>query len=215
VALVARGAKRPRSALRGVLLAFRPLSVSWTTGRHRTSELANLTGAEWVGGIAPPQGQGLICGFYLNELLIKLLARDDSHEALFDAYVDALTALGTRTPVAPILRRFEYTLLGEVGYALQLGHCAESGEPVEPLGWYRYVPERGPVAVPGSHATETSESGAGPLVRGQTLIDIDSGDYSDPTTLLQSKLLSRQLLNHHLAGNLLHTRQMMVELQDL
>jgi DNA repair protein RecO (recombination protein O) len=211
VALVARGAKRPRSALRGLLLAFRPLSISWMPSRSRSGELATLTAAEWVGGVAPPEGEGLLCGFYLNELLIKLLARDDSHEALFDAYLNALIALGARAPAAPVLRRFEYTLLAEAGYALQLTHCAASGLPLEPEGWYRYEPEKGPIAVasPGDAPADR------PVVRGKTLLDIEAVDYSDPVTLAQSKLLSRQLLNHHLAGHLLHTRQMMLELQDL
>ncbi len=211
IALIARGAKRPRSALRGVLLAFRPLALSWSASRNRASELANLTAAEWVGGVAPPQGEGLLCGFYLNELLIKLLARDDSHEGLFDAYLNALIALGSKAPAAPVLRSFEYRLLSEAGYALQLTHCADGGAPVDAQTWYRYLPERGPVAVLAPGADES----LGPLVRGKTLQDIEADDFSDPTTLLQSKLLSRQLLNHHLAGHLLHTRQMLRELQDL
>jgi DNA repair protein RecO (recombination protein O) len=86
VGLVARGARRPRSALRGVLLAFQPLEVSWA-GK---SELKTLHSAEWRGGIAQLRGKPLICGFYLNELLLKLLAREDPHEALFHHYSEAV-----------------------------------------------------------------------------------------------------------------------------
>src|SRR5918997_1073415 len=76
VAVVARGARRPRSALRGVLLAFQPLLVSWS-GK---GEVQTLIRAEWHGGYHPLKGLSLICGFYLNELLLKLLPRHDAHE---------------------------------------------------------------------------------------------------------------------------------------
>src|SRR5689334_3379961 len=62
VPLVAKGAKRPHSKLRGVLQTFQPLSVSWS-GK---SEVRTLTGAEWVGGMLPLEKSALLCGFYLN-----------------------------------------------------------------------------------------------------------------------------------------------------
>src|SRR5919106_4977327 len=72
VALLARGARRPRSAMRGVLLAFHPLRLGWSA----SAELGNLISAEWSGSLQPLTGQGLMCGFYLNELLLRLLPRD-------------------------------------------------------------------------------------------------------------------------------------------
>ena len=89
VAMVARGARRPKSSLRGILLSFQSLLLSWTGKR----ELRTLIRAEWQGTYAPLRGQALICGFYLNELLMKLLPRDDPHEALFDSYASALARL--------------------------------------------------------------------------------------------------------------------------
>ncbi|NBS38581.1 MAG: DNA repair protein RecO [Betaproteobacteria bacterium] len=80
IALIAKGARRPRSELRPVLLAFQPLRLAWV-GK---GELQTLTAAEWVGGIEAPQAQALICAFYLNELLIRLLPRDDAHPQLYD-----------------------------------------------------------------------------------------------------------------------------------
>jgi DNA repair protein RecO (recombination protein O) len=82
VGLVARGARRPRSALRGLLMAFQPLLLSWA-GR---SELRTLHKAEWQGGVPQLRGVQLMCGFYLNELLLKFLARDDPHDVLFSVY---------------------------------------------------------------------------------------------------------------------------------
>src|SRR5262245_13476773 len=69
VALLARGARRPRSAMRGVLLSFHPLRFSWSA----STELGNLIGAEWNGSKGSLAGRGLMCGFYLNELLLRLL----------------------------------------------------------------------------------------------------------------------------------------------
>src|SRR4029077_6076180 len=86
VALMARGARRPRSSLRGVLLAFQPLLLSWT-GR---SDLRTLVAAEWEGAYAPLRGEALMCGFYLNELILRLLPRDDAHEDVYGAYREAL-----------------------------------------------------------------------------------------------------------------------------
>jgi DNA repair protein RecO (recombination protein O) len=95
VSLLARGARRPRSAMRGVLLSFQALSLSWSA----STELGNLIGAEWSAALRPLRGRGLMCGFYLNELLLRLLAREDPHEALFD-YYDA-PRRGDRPPFCP------------------------------------------------------------------------------------------------------------------
>jgi len=216
VALVARGAKRPHSALRGLLLGFQPLALSWT-GSARGGELQTLTRAEWLGGMAPLRGEALLCGFYLNELILKLLARDDAHESLFDAYVGALARLAAGAPVAPTLRHFERVLLREAGYAVELRFCPGSGAAVEAGGRYRYLPEHGPIRVASPDSGEASERGTQdtPQFAGKTLLDIDANNYSDPVTLAQSKLLMRQLLQHHLAGQPLFTRQMIMDLQHL
>ena len=80
VSLLARGARRPRSAMRGVLLSFQSLTLSWSA----SAELGTLMRAEWSGALRPLRGRGLMSGFYLNELLLRLLPREDPHEALFD-----------------------------------------------------------------------------------------------------------------------------------
>jgi len=189
VALVARGAKRPRSALRGVLLAFQPLTISWVQARSRAvagaqtgSELRTLTRAEWVGGLRPLRGDALMAGFYLNELIQKLLARDDAHEALFDAYLAALARLADDRPAAPVLRHFEVVLLREAGYAMRLAQTA-SGEPIEPTSRYRYVPEHGPVRMEiGDERIQTGEQSRTRL-RVQTSVDEDDAVVLGKTLL--------------------------------
>ena len=113
VPLVAKGAKRPHSKLRGVLQTFQPLQLAWT-GK---SEVRTLISAEWVGGLLPVERAALLCGFYLNELLVKLLARDDPHPVLFDAYVSALNQLAHAEPAGIVLRKFELQFLKEIGRA--------------------------------------------------------------------------------------------------
>ncbi len=204
VGLVARGARRPKSALRGLMMAFQPLLLSWA-GK---SELRTLHKAEWQGGIAQLRGLGLICGFYLNELLLRFLAREDPHENLFDHYQSAIASLAGEQDPAGVLRRFEKYLLMELGYGLVLDREAGTGRPIVAEARYTYAIERGPVAL------EQGEQ-AGLEVSGRTLIDIANDDYADANTLAQSKALMRFLVNHYAGSQELHTRQLLREMQQL
>jgi DNA repair protein RecO (recombination protein O) len=201
VALLARGARRPRSAMRGVLLSFHPLRLSFSA----SAELGNLIAAEWAGALQPLAGQGLMCGFYLNELLLRLLPRGDPHEALFDVYALALSRLGD-DPSA-VLRGFERRLLAELGYAPLLDHDAAS-RPIDPDGLYVYEPERGPMPVNGTRSGVL-------VVRGRTLLDLAADDYSDPATREEARQLMRALIGERLHGQVLHTRTVLRELSDL
>ena len=205
VPLVAKGARRPRSALRGSLLAFQPLQLSWA-GK---SELRTLHKVEWQGGQPFLQGMSLICGFYLNELLVRLLHRDDPHEQLFLYYQQTLAALSIQKDYTPVLRHFEQRMLQELGYALTLNHDVASGKPMNPDKEYRYEIERGPVAL------ETGANSYGLQLRGKTLLDMEQDDYSDVVTRQQSKALMRYILNHYLGDQPLHTRQLLKDLQQL
>src|SRR3954470_10469211 len=113
VALVAKGAKRPSSNFRPVLLPLQPLHVAF----GGEAEIRTLKGAEWVGGQVMPTGDALLSVYYLNELLLRLLARDDPHPQLFDAYASAVGVLASEHGEArePALRAFELVLLREVG----------------------------------------------------------------------------------------------------
>ena len=205
VSLLARGARRPRSAMRGLLLSFHPLQLSWSG----SAELANLRGAEWSGALPPLSGRGLMCGFYLNELLLRLLPREDPHEALFDAYEAALSSLSVEKPFAETLRRFEKRLLAELGYAPLLERDAASGEPIDPARRYAYEPDRGPIPL-GNSFSESRSS-----VSGQTLLDLAADDYTRPETREEARGLMRMLIGQRLHGQVLHTRSVLMELNDL
>jgi len=113
VSLVAKGAKRPYSALRAVLSTFQPLVLSWSG----SGEVKTLTQAEH-GGVRPLDGRALMSGWYMNELLLRLLPREDPHAVLFDAYDAALRQMAQGLPAAGALRRFEWILLQETGYGV-------------------------------------------------------------------------------------------------
>ena len=212
VGLLARGARRPRSAMRGVLLAFHPLRLSWSAG----AELGTLTSAEWSGGQKALAGIGLMCGFYLNELLLRLLPRDDPHEALFDAYEEALARLSAAASLgrpsvgatqAAVLRGFERRMLAELGYAPVLDRDAANGAAIEPGKHYAYEPERGPV--------EARRSDGDSVISGRTLLDMAADNYENTQTREQARRLMRALIADRLGGQDLHTRAVLAELQDL
>jgi DNA repair protein RecO (recombination protein O) len=212
VAMVARGARRPRSETRGLLQAFQPLTLSWAG----SGELKTLMKAEWRGGMPLPGGSALLAGFYVNELLMKLLPREDAHAALFDEYAAALAAL-TERPLpaeqAAVLRRFEVRLLAELGYALALTRDVESGEPIAPHGRYHYVFERGPMRVA---ANEAHEPGArGPLVRGATLLALTTQEFPDADVAAEAKRLMREVLDHHLEERRIFSRRVVRDLMAL
>jgi DNA repair protein RecO (recombination protein O) len=204
LALLARGARRPRSALRGVLIGFQPLELGW----FGNGEVKTLAKAEWTGGLPLLAGRCLLFGYYLNELLMKLLPREDAHPALFDAYGQTLAVLAREGADTGVLRQFEQTLLRELGYGLQLDRAADSGQPVRADRWYRYEIERGPVEV----AERFDGDGA---LSGATLLALAGGDYTDERTAVESKLLMRQLMNHYLGGQALQSRRIFVELLEL
>ena len=212
VGLLARGARRPRSAMRGVLLAFHPLRLTWST----SAELGTLMSAEWGGGQASLSGIGLMCGFYVNELLLRLLPRDDPHEALFDAYREALVRLTAGSALAradvgatqaAVLRGFERRMLAELGYAPVLDRDAANGAQIDAAKHYSYEAERGPV--------ETRRDSGESVVSGRTLLDMVADNYGSSRTRDEARRLMRALIAERLGGQALHTRAVLSELQDL
>ncbi len=205
VAAVAKGARRPRSAMRGMLQSFQPLLGAWS-GKV---ELKNLHSLEWGEGLLLLQGEALICGFYLNELLLRLLPREDEHAALFDFYGETLRVLAKGGELAPTLRRFELKMLQEMGYAVPLEQD-ETETAVSAERVYFYVAERG-----ACRSGRLDDQQNGVQLSGKTLLDMAKDEYTDSMTLQQSKQLMRHLLAHYLGDKPLHTRQLLIDLQGL
>ena len=203
VALVARGAKRRTSQLRGLLAPFSALTLAWS-GR---GEVKTLIRAEWTGGLVPLRGDALLAGFYMNELVVRLLARADAHPQLFGAYTRALRALaGERPPLEATLRRFEFELLREIGYLPALDVCAD-GRAVAAQARYRVDPQRGLVAA-GRDAEAVSVSGA-------TALAMAAGDFAQPGVAAEARAMLRLIIRYHLDGRPLNTRRILQDLREL
>ncbi|UCV13122.1 DNA repair protein RecO [Dechloromonas denitrificans] len=206
MSLLARGARRPRAAIRGLLMAFQPIEVAWA-GK---GEVLTLMKAEWQGGLPLLAGEALFCGYYLNELLMHLLPREDAHEHLFERYGDMLARLAA-DPTGKVreanLRSFEKALLQELGYGLTLNHDSE-GQAIVPDAFYSYRMEQGPVRM-------AHDEAAAQIVCGQTLLDLDAEDFSNPRSRSEAKMLMRSLMAYYLAGVELETRKIFKELQEL
>jgi DNA repair protein RecO (recombination protein O) len=216
--LVAKGARRPKSASRAVLVPFQPLALDWF-GR---GELRTLKTAEPTVPATRLAGEALMSAFYMNELLLKLTTRDDPHEKLFEAYDAAITSLRALSrsnaapraaEIEPVLRGFELKLLQELGYALELAREAGTHVLIAAEREYFYVVERGAVAAGGASEKETPANAV--RLRGLTLIDLERGRFEDPTTAAESKQLMRLLIRHALDGQELATRSLVRDLRQL
>ncbi len=214
VAVVAKGAKRPSSNFRPVLLPLQLLHVAF----GGDAEIRSLKAAEWMGGQVMPTGDALLSGYYVNELLLRLLARDDPHPALFDAYTATVQVLGSEHTEAlqPALRAFELLLLREIGLLpvldLQTGTLAQ----LAPGQRYALKPEGGLV-----EATPDEIRGSLPGSQWQALqraLD-DPAPFSSTVREVAAapeiKLQLRALLHYHCGVATLRTRQLMMDLQAL
>ena len=216
--VVAKGAKKPHSNLRAVLLPFQRVNVS--LGRlpegEGAGEVQTLRQAEWAGGGSMLTGEALFSGFYLNELLMKLMARHDPHPGLFDAYALTLPSLAAADDVhAPAaLRAFELTLLREIGLLPELARATLTLQPLRPDGLYALRPEAGVIEASGE------EPGVPGAVLGalQSALERGALEVLQQTCALALPALRAQLralLHYHLGSTPLRTRQVMHDLRTL
>ena len=213
VVVVAKGAKRPTSQLRSVLLPFQRLAVTLGRGDD-AADVHPLRGAEWAGGVPLASGDALLSGFYLNELLLKLLARHDAHPALFDAYAATLPRLAAGDAAAQAaLRAFELVLLREIGLLPDLATVTATQQPVQPGAPYALRPEAG---VAGARSGEAALDGDA-LRALQTALDAGlpalQAACERHAGVLRAPL--RQLLHYHLGSPVLRTREVVRDLQRL
>ncbi len=201
IGLIAKGARRANSRVRGVLKPFQRLLISWS-GK---GELAVLTAAETVTPGAVLEGQALYCGFYMNEVLLRLLHRHDPHEALFDAYQTALQRLQRDDSNEAVLRIFEKHLLKELGYGLVLDRDIADKTPIDAQAMYDYIFERGPMRMAHPELNLPTE---GVRVRGASLLALAEETLNNPVILRDAKTLMRAALARHLGERPLHSRKL-------
>ena len=202
VSLLAKGVRRVKSKVRGMIRPFQPLLISWS-GK---GELQTLTGAESDCAIRVMSQSAWLCGCYMNELLIKLLHKYDPHETLFDHYSETLELLEEGQSPQIILRFFEKKLLKEIGYGLVLTHDVKNNSPVLKDKTYRYYPDTGPIISDNVHLDSIWQ------VAGSTLIALENEEFLNAQQMIQSKHLMRALLNQSLQGRKLKSRSVVQEL---
>ncbi|GAB5414561.1 MAG: DNA repair protein RecO [Congregibacter sp.] len=200
LSLVARGLNRRRhgGSLNSLLQPFKPLLLSFS-GR---GELLSLGSAESAGELSPLLGDAMLSGFYLNELLLRLLHRFVAQPQVFRAYATVLAELASKAHIEPALRRFEFTLLEELGYAVELESDALTGEPIVSQAMYTLVPELGL-----RRSKVSSDGSRGVDFSGEALLRIARGDYGG-SAASAAKRLVRTLLQPHLGSEPLRTRSM-------
>ena len=214
VAVVAKGAKRPSSSFRPVLLPLQPLRLNF----GGEGDIRALKSAEWVGGHVMPTGDALMSGYYLNELVLTLLARDDSHTGLFDIYAMAVRLLAAEHGeiLQTVLRSFELLLLREIGLLPALNVQTATLSSLDEEMRYTLVPEGG---------LRSAHDGDRAALSGQQWLTLDQA-LSGPTpfaatlsavagVMTDLKPQLRQLLNYHCGVTRLRTRQIMLDLQSL
>ncbi|HYN78105.1 MAG TPA: DNA repair protein RecO [Lamprocystis sp. (in: g-proteobacteria)] len=193
---IAKGARRGRSPASALLQPFQPLWVG-VIGR---GEVLTLTRSEAGGRPFVLGGRALPCGFYLNEILMRLLGRNDPHDAIFAFYHAALGQLADARCLDSALRRFELRLLSELGYAHALDLVAGVGEPVEPSRQYVVETGRGPRPV--------AMVEPGERVSGATLLALARGDDLGADQVREARALLRRLLEPHLGTQPLKSREL-------
>ena len=214
VALIARGAKKPSSSFRPILLPLQPLHISF----GGEAEIRSLKSAEWQGGHVMPTGDALLSGYYLNELLMRLLARDDPHPTLFDAYAATVQLLASQSidTMHVALRAFELRLLRDIGLLPSLDIQTATLSALEPDLQYVLLPEAG------LREAHDDDLAGLPGAQWQALQDALDGDAPFAGTmhacinhLPELKTQLRALLHYHCDVKILKTRQMMLDLQAL
>ena len=194
---IAKGARSGHSRLRGILQPFGRLLASFA-GR---GEVSTLISAEAGGDPVRLSGEALYCGFYLNELLMRLVQRGDPHDGLFTDYRQALAGLTSGKDRERCLRRFEIVLLDRLGYGLCLDRDADTGEPIRPDRYYHYEIEKGVVMQAGESQSDTH-------LQGKTLLGLARDYPLDRVEQRQARHLMRRILSHYLGQQPLKSREL-------
>ncbi len=231
IALMAKSARASKPVTRALYQPFRPLLLSWVGA----GDLRTLTGIEQSGQALPLADAQLACGYYINELVLRLLGKDQPQPLVFAHYSLALADLATsQLPLEVVLRTFELQLLDTLGVLPNLAHCTPDATPVQATRDYRYHPANA-LAVPTNIAIDSDASlgiqkekvrrgdgdtrdasvqadgitpDKGIPVSGATLLALAALDFSAPQVLEESKPLMRQILRVHLGDKPLKSREL-------
>lgn len=210
VALLARSARTRGSALSGLLVSFVPIEASW----FGKEELKTLHRAEWLGGWAQPQGRALFHALYINELILKCLAREDPYPELFDALLETMKKISQFPQQFDILRFFEYQLLKQLGFLPDFERD-EHQQILDKNQFYDVSPECPVRAIDVNDVDEwRAEDSPKKVVKGEVLLELAQGQgFSSMANLQSATQLMRQLIAFYVPN--LETRNVLNQLNDL
>lgn len=192
ISLIARGIRTSRSTLRPLLQPFQPLLVSW----QGKTELMTLQTAEPNGVPIHLQAECLLSGFYLNELLIRLVQKHDPQPQLYTIYHHTLLELDAPELQQKYLRIFEKKLLDELGYGLQLqGEFSAEKQ-------YQFHPEQG------FTVCESIDKPTAMIFSGKSLLALATEQLNDVESLREIKRLMRIAFAPLLGTQPLHSRKL-------
>jgi DNA repair protein RecO (recombination protein O) len=191
---IAKGVKNSKKSAQSLLQPFNPLLIKFT-GK---GEVKTLSGYEQDVGAPSLKGKNIYCGFYLNEIIMRILARNDPHDELFMHYENTLKELSSEKKVEPTLRNFEVALLNELGYGLLLDEDVESGDRIKPESFYTYDIENGP------RETDNPDSNS---ISGSTLYALSGNLPYQDRELKQARRLMRRIMAHYLGDRPLKSRE--------
>jgi DNA repair protein RecO (recombination protein O) len=197
LSLIARSARRPKSVLRGVLMPFAPLEIAW----FGKNELRTLHSAEWCYGIVQLTNIFLWSGFYINELVLRLTARDDPMPEFFDIYDKTMRAFASQYELSTTLRHFELSLLQLFGYSLTLDQDV-NGERVVPENYYLCKPKTLPQIVTTYSPNDLVSDGA-------VLLAISKRDFSSDKACRFARRLTKKWIESLLPNGKLSVREIL------
>ncbi len=136
-----------------------------------------------------------MCGFYLNELMVRLLRHDDPYPEVYQSYQNMLNFLEKNSTIEVKLRYFEKKLLRELGYGLPIDDAIQDNK------FYRYYP---------SHGFSEAEPSADSLVfPGNMLLALKQEALETPEDLRYAKRLMRLALTHQLGDKPIYSRELL------
>ena len=203
VGLVARGSRRPRAGRRALLQPFQELKVSWV----RRGELGTLTHVEAGSAGRQLRGDRLLAGYYVSELVLRLLARGDANREAFSCYSACLHALADGAGIARTLRLFELDMLHALGYGLGLDRDVDSGEPLETDASYAFEAESG-------FRRAAAPADGRERFRGRDLIALREKALDDAESLRAARALLDRALQTYLGERPLRSRGVFKDIHD-
>lgn len=202
VSVVAKGFRRKKSPLKGVIQVFNPLLLSWVG----TKDLKTLTGVESTGKNIQLLGKVLLSGLYMNELIVRLVKPYDAHPKLFDNYqcsIEKIANLSLQDDIEVALRVFENKLLTEIGYGIDLEKCPTDDGPIDPNCLYGFEPSIGIYKLDTSNKQNPSYS-----ISGETLLALKNEKFNNKQQLKEAKYLMRAALRVQLGSKPLFSREL-------